>query len=368
MSQAPNSPDAPASLRTRWLLARNRWLMDPRLQALAWKLPFVRSIARRRAGALFDLVAGFTYSQWLHVGVRLGVFEALAQAPQTEAAVAELAGLEAPAARQLLRALVALDLAEMLDDGRATLGQHGAALMANEGVRAMVAHHDLLFADLADPVALLRRRGGGRLSAYWPYAEGGEGGDVVPYSRLMAASQPMVAAAVLDAVDFSGVGRLLDVGGGEGAFLEAVLARHPNVQPMLFDLPEVVARASARLGERLERHGGRFPADPLPAGADMVTLVRILHDHNDATVLDLLCQVRACLAPGKRLLAVEPMAGTPGARAMGDAYFGFYLLAMGSGRPRTAKEITEMLHAAGFARVQQIPTRNPFAAQILEAR
>jgi demethylspheroidene O-methyltransferase len=178
----------------------------------------------------------------------------------------------------------------------------------------------------------------------------------------------MVAEAVLDAVDFRGVETLLDVGGGEGAFLEAVIRRHPAIRPMLFDLPDVVPRAAARLGPGLQLCPGRFPDDPLPTGADLVTLVRILHDHDDATVGALLRRVHDCLPPRGRLVIAEPMAGTPGARAMGDAYFGFYLLAMGSGRPRTPQEITGMLHTAGFAEVQQIPTQNPYAAQILQAR
>lgn len=355
------------SLRTRWIAYRNRWLMDPGFQAIAWKLPLVRSIARRRAAALFDLVAGFTYSQWLQAGVRLGVFDALKEAPQTAESVAARTGLSPSSARQLLRALASLDLAEALDEDRFTLGQHGAALVANEGVLAMVAHHDLLFADLADPVALLRKRGGGQLSGYWPYAEDRPGGDAAPYSKLMAASQPMVAEAILGAVDFSQVRRVLDVGGGEGAFLQAVIRRHPAIQPMIFDLPDVVARASARLGPRLETFPGRFPADPLPGGADMITLVRILHDHDDETVMALLGRVLDSLSPGGCLVVAEPMADTPGARAMGDAYFGFYLMAMGSGRPRTPGEITAMLRRAGFCRVQQISTANPFATQLLLA-
>jgi demethylspheroidene O-methyltransferase len=67
--------------------------------------------------------------------------------------------------------------------------------------------------------------------------------------------------------------------------------------------------------------------------------VRVVHDHDDERVLALLRAVRAALPPGGTLLLAEPMAGTPGAQAMGDAYFGFYLLAMGSGRPRTPQRL-----------------------------
>jgi demethylspheroidene O-methyltransferase len=351
--------------REKWVLARNRWLTDPGFQSTAWQLPIFRSIARRRAAAMFDLVAGFTYSQLLFAGVRLGVFDRLKQRPHDVDEIAQVADLPHEAAGRLLKGLAALGLAEHLGAGRYTLGQHGAALVANPGVLAMVDHHDLLYADLADPVALLRQRGGGRLSGYWPYAEGQAGGDVAPYSRLMAASQPMVAQTIMDAVDFSRFRCLLDVGGGEGAFLKAVAARYPALALMLFDVPDVAARAAANLGGGVQAVGGRFPRDCLPRGADVVSLVRILHDHDDDIVLALLTRVKECLPPGGTVIVAEPMAGTRGAEAMGDAYFGLYLLAMGSGRPRTAGEIIQMLRSTGFIRVQQIATRNPYAAQIV---
>lgn len=357
--------------RERWVQRRNRVLGDPMFQRLAWKVPILRSIARRRSKALFDLVAGFTYSQLLHAGVRLGVFDRLKERPHAIAEIAAAADLPQAGAAQLLKGLAALGLTEALGDGRFALGRHGAAMVANPGILAMIEHHDLLYADLVDPVALLRRRGGGRLSSYWPYAQG-KSGDAAPYSALMAASQPMVAEAILDAFDFARVQCLLDVGGGEGAFLEAVAARHAHLSLMLFDVPPVAARAQARLqarlGARVSIHGGCFPDDPLPTGADAVSLVRILHDHDDDKVMALLRRVAQCLPRGGRIIVAEPMAQTDGAEAMGDAYFGLYLLAMGSGRPRTPREIMGMLQSAGFGKVQQLRTANPYAAQIVSGQ
>jgi len=355
------------SWRERWVQGRNRWLSDPAFQRFSWKVPIFRSIARRRSKSIFDLVAGFTYSQLLHAGVRLGVFDRLKECPQSVQEIAIAADLPESSAAQLLKGLAALGLTESLGDGRYALGQHGAAMVANPGIIAMIEHHDLLYADLADPVALLRQPGGGKLSGYWPYAEG-QAGDVAPYSRLMAASQPMVAQTILDTVDFKAVRGLLDVGGGEGTFLEAAGARYPDLSLMLFDIPDVAERAHARLGSRLSAFGGRFPDDPLPKGADAVSLVRILHDHDDEKAMLLLGRVAECLPPGGLVIIAEPMAGTRGAEAMGDAYFGLYLLAMGSGRPRTPAEIMAMLRAAGFGDVQQRRTDNPYAAQIVSGR
>ena len=106
----------------------------------------------------------------------------------------------------------------------------------------------------------------------------------------------------------------------------------------------------------------------MPQGADVASLVRVIHDHDDAAAMTILRAVRQALPPGGTLLLAEPMSGTPGAEAMGDAYFGFYLLAMGRGRPRTSAELTQMLQAAGFEAVRLLPTRMPLQTQLLVAR
>jgi demethylspheroidene O-methyltransferase len=109
-------------------------------------------------------------------------------------------------------------------------------------------------------------------------------------------------------------------------------------------------------------------SDPLPRGADIVSLVRVAHDHDDAAVMRLFGSIRAALPPGGTLLLAEPMAATPGAEPMGEAYFGFYLLARGSGRPRTPEELKAMLRQAGFERVRLRRTRRPLLTRVLTAR
>jgi demethylspheroidene O-methyltransferase len=162
------------------------------------------------------------------------------------------------------------------------------------------------------------------------------------------------------------------VGGGNGAFLRAVAAEAPRLELMLLDLPAVAEEARARfaqagLGARASVFGGDFTQDALPAGADLITLVRVLHDHDDEVALGLLRRIRAALPAGGRLLLAEPMAGTSGAEPMGEAYFGFYLLAMGRGRPRRPEEIRRMLEAAGFARSRLLSTPTPLLTRALLA-
>ncbi len=369
------------TLRERWLLLRNRWLGDPAFQRWSMRLPLLRRVAQHHATTMFGVITGFVYTKTLTAAVDAGVIAALSQAPATTLALAGAAGLADDAMRRLLAAAQAIDLVEPLLGDRWTLGQRGAALASNPGALAMIEHHKLFYDDLADPLAMLRQgRGGGKLADFWSYAGPAGRGEpasaaadpaAAAYSALMAASQPMVAEQLIAAHDFSRYARLLDIGGGHGAFLAEVAARYPALELSLFDLPPVADTArivlAARGLDRVVVHGGSFRDAPLPAGADLISLVRILHDHDDAVVAALLASIHAALPAGGRLLIAEPMAGTRGAEAMGDAYFGLYLWAMGSGRPRTADAYKAMLLSAGFSRVREIRTALPMISRLLLA-
>ncbi len=355
-----------------------RLLSSARFRAWASAFPPTRPIARRRAAALFDLCAGFVYSQVLSASVTLRLPEALLRAPGNAAEIGRAIGLPPEAAARLLDAAVALRLARRrLRDGRYALGPLGAALIDNPGVVAMIAHHAMLYDDLRDPVALLRGEAGGTaLARYWPYAASAEAvsdRQVSPYSALMAASQAMVQGEILAAYDLRRHRCLLDVGGGDGSFLVAAARQSQALRLVLFDLPPVAALAQQRfrqegLSDRAHAVGGDFHRDRLPEDADLITLVRVLHDHDDAEAMALLRAARLALRPGGALLVAEPMSGTRGAQASGDAYFGFYLMAMGSGRPRTPARIAAMLREAGFARCRLLPTRMPLVARLMLAR
>jgi demethylspheroidene O-methyltransferase len=366
------------SLLDRFRAFREGLAAKPGFRRWAARFPLTRPFARRRARALFDLCAGFVYTQVLLACVRLRVFAILAEAPLTTQRLAPRLSLSPEATERLMAAAASLQLTARRADGAWTLGQLGAAMIGNDGIAAMVEHHAMLYADLADPVAMLRRpRGGNALSDYWAYAGVDQPGAVPAerirdYTALMAASQPMVAEEVLATYRFDRHRRVLDVGGGNGAFLRAVAAEAPRIDLMLFDLPAVAEEARARfaaagLGARAEVFGGDFTQDELPRGADLVTLVRVLHDHDDDVAAGLLRRIHAALPPGGRLLLAEPMAGTSGAEPMGEAYFGFYLLAMGRGRPRTPQEIQRMIAAAGFARSRLLATPTPLLTRAVLA-
>ncbi len=353
--------------------------LDPGLIGFAVRFPLTRPIARRRAGAVFDLCAGFVYSQVLAACVRLDLFTHLRRGPRSLVDLATTLDLPEAGARRLLEAATALRLAKRTGRDRYRLGALGRAVLLDPGIGAMVAHHGLLYRDLADPVALLRgERGERALGGFWSYSETkdseGQGREhVLGYTHLMSASQAMVSREVMQAYAFGCHRRMVDVAGGDGTFLEAVLGSARGLDATLFDLPAVAAEAEARflhagLESRARAVGGDFRHDALPAGADLISLLRVLHDHDDATVAALLAAVHRALEPGGTLLVAEPLAETAGAERVGGAYFGFYLMAMGQGRARSVEELTQMLVSAGFADVARCPTALPIVTSVLTAR
>ncbi|MFN3496393.1 MAG: methyltransferase, partial [Hydrogenophaga sp.] len=166
---------------------------------------------------------------------------------------------------------------------------------------------------------------------------------------------------------------VLDVGGGMGGWVAALAKAQPHLRLQLFDLPPVAALAHQKLqdlglGPRITTFGGTFTQDPLPTGADLVTLVRVAHDHDDATVLPVLRAIHAALPMGGSLLLAEPMARSGGQPSSTDPYFHFYLMAMGSGRLRTPQALGALMAQAGFTHIEPVPNPMPLHAQLLVGR
>lgn len=372
-----------AWLHARWLSWRNARLADPVFQRRAAAWWPTRGIARRDTRRLFDLCAGFVYSQVLMACVELDLFETLADKPMDVASLARRLGLSTAATERLLAAATGLALLERLADGRYGLGSLGAATRGNPAVAAMVSHHHALYTDLADPVARLRdRHSPGALRRFWSYAETPEetadtDSPLSPertqaYTRLMAESQAMIADQVRAACDLSQTRQLLDVGGGSGVFAEIMSRSYPGLIVTILDLPSVAAAARKRLAGvdpsgAIRCCGADMFYDEWPAGCDTVSLIRILHDHDDAPAARLLRRAYQALPEGGRLIVAEPMSAQTRQEPVSAAYFGFYLWAMGQGRPRSSAEIRSMCHVAGFSHSRVVSTPNPLLARVVVA-
>lgn len=348
------------------------------LQAAVARWPVLRRLARRDGAALFDLVAGFVRAQVLLAVVELDLPARLMDGPRASVDLARETGLPSERMETLLQAAAALKLLRRRRDGRFALARQGAALAGVPGLAGMIRHHSAFYADMADPVALLRGDVDTQLARFWPYVLGATGTPppehvTQTYSDLMAESQTLVAQDTLATIRLGGVRRVLDVGGGSGAFAVALCTARPELSATVFDLPGVAPLAETcisaeGLTERVDFVPGSFRDDPLPGGADMITLVRVLYDHADSTVAALLAEVFAALPPGGRLVISEPMAGGDRPDPAGDVYFAFYTLAMRTGRARSAAQIADLCRAAGFTDLRCHRPLRPFVTSVVEAR
>ncbi len=381
-------PAKGAGSRPAWRDRLDAWmdnkLTDPGFSRWAASNIFTRWITRKRAQQVFDVMAGFVYSQVLLACVRLRIFELVNESPRTLDELALICRVPASALQRLVNSAVALRLLALRGRGRYGLGALGAPVAGHPGIRAMIEHHAVLYHDMQDPVALLRDQvSDGQMMAYWPYVEtlGADGAPqqapraweqekVSRYSQLMSASQPFVVDEVLATYSFANHRCVLDVGGGLGTFVSRLAGHAAHLKLKLFDLPQVAELAQddfkkRLLSDRIEAFGGDFLKDALPNGADLITLVRVAHDHPDAHVNSILRSIFKALPAGGTLLLTEPMAQASHEAPLGDAYFHFYLLAMGSGRLRSVQELSDMILAAGFVSVDVLDNPMPLQTRIL---
>lgn len=352
---------------------RSALYASPRFQKFCSGFLPTRFVARSKASAVFDLCAGFVYSQVLFACVRLDLLGRLQERSRTLSEISALTGLPEAGTERLIKAAIALELLESRSQHRFGLGPAGAAILGNPGLQQMIAHHDHFYADLADPVGLLQQRSKETtLAKYWRYSASSdsppeERAAMQTYSDLMSTTQAVIADEILNAYPFHRHKHILDIGGGDGSFLRLAKAKSANAELSLLELPSVTTLARARSQEAgipISVHSGNMFEDPWPTGADLITLIRVALDHDDDAVRILLSQARSALAPGGTLLLAEPMADS---KKVGHAYFGMYLWAMGSGRARSTQELQQMLSDAGFHRVRTLRTDLPDLVRIITA-
>ncbi|RYI33688.1 MAG: methyltransferase domain-containing protein [Acetobacteraceae bacterium] len=361
-------PPPPRPEAQGWL---TRLAMSPRFHRLAARLPGLRWKVRREGEDLFRIVSGFVQSQALVALVEGRVLHFLASGPMSTEDLSHRCAIPPAPLEVLLRAGAALKLLSGDRKDRWHLAPRGAAFLTVPGLEPMVRHHHVLYRDLSDPLAFFRGQTETQLAGFWPYVFGPlaqeDAGLAARYSRLMAESQVLVAEDTLRLVDLSRRDHLLDVGGGTGAFLAEVGKSCPGLRLSLFDMPAVLAAVPAALRDRLTACPGDFRTDPLPGGADVISLIRVLYDHADASVAALVAKVFAALPSGGMILISEPMSGGDRPDPATDVYFAIYTLAMRTGRTRSAVEIADLLRQAGFQSLRIHAGDRPFVTSAITA-
>jgi hypothetical protein len=189
------------------------------------------------------------------------------------------------------------------------------------------------------------------------------------FDAAMSTFTAPIATIVAAAYDFSGIRHVVDVGGGNGTLLAGILNAHPSLKGTLFDLPQVVERARARLREfgladRCDTLGGDFFVE-VPAGADAYLLKHVIHDWDDDRAVAILQNCRKAMPPAAKLLVVEgvyPPRIDQSEASRGAASNDVNMLVCTGGRQRSEAEFRSLYAAAGFALSRIITTDLPYAS------
>ncbi|MGN6472288.1 MAG: methyltransferase [Mycobacteriales bacterium] len=323
---------------------------------------------------MVQMLAGFQVSQALYVAAKLGVADVLVDGPRSIDELAERVGADPAALGRLVRTLGSMGVFAAEPDGRYALGALGPTLVS-EGEGSMrdlalmwMETHYVPFGGLLDGV----RSGTTAATSHYgtPFFNwlSGEPNQVARFSHAMANLTNGIKAGAVASYDFSGAGRIVDLGGADGALLARVLHSTPEPTGVVFDLPHVIAAAATTvegygLGERLTQEAGDF-FEAIPGDADTYVFSMVLHDWDDAHLAKILANIRAVARPGARVVAFElllPADGGPHMAQMID----LTMLGMLDGRERTAAEFRSLFESAGFAFGGVTATATPIS--IIEA-
>ena len=357
---AVHSGDRNKELRIWRHLWPNKLFRNENFQLWVSNVPILKRFAKAEGEAIFDLVMGFVSAQVLWALVELRVLYSVGDSPKTAEQIASDNSLSEERAEILMRGGVALGLMKRKSNGCYELTWKGASLLGVPGLTDIIRHHAYFYRDMSNPIALLRDEIDTELSQFWPYVFGASGKAPATvtdnYSNLMASSQKLVAHDTLKMVSFRSQSKVLDIGGGSGNFAIEVARKFPGVTITVLDLPEVEALAQAHLEsenvtDRISFHPGSFLDDPIPMGFSAITLIRVLYDHKDLTVMALLKSVYDALPREGRLIISEPMSGGDAPHRAGDVYFAFYTMAMRTGKARSPNQIARMCRKVGFKSV-----------------
>lgn len=314
---------------------------------------------------LLQLMTGYWVSQAIYVAAKLGLADLLSDGPLTSETLALATQSHGPSLHRVLRGLASLGIFTEVTPGRFALTPLATLLQSSSphSLRALaIAYNEELYQAWGDLLHGVRT---GQpafehhfgMPVFDYYARHPEADRILNEALVGYTNQ--VARGVVSAYDFSAFETIVDVGGGYGALLAAVLRSVPTARGVLFDQPHVVAGAeglltAAGVADRCARVGGDF-FGAVPAGGDAYILSQILHDWDDERSLAILAQCHRAVPARGKLLIVEFVL-PPGNEPFFGKWLDLHMLVVASGRERTAAEYEALLRAAGFALARIVPT------------
>lgn len=315
---------------------------------------------------LMRLVNAFQISQAIYVAATVGIADHLAHGPRSSDELAGKTATDAGALYRLLRTLAAAGVLHEDNAKRFALTPLGACLKSDApapvGPWAMLigrpnywqAWGSLLHSVRTGENAFRHVHG----ASVWEYRlQNAEEGQL--FDAAMTVLSRQSTKAIVEAYDFGKFRRVVDVGGGHGVVLAAILTTSPSLRGVLFDQPHVVAKAgsafqSAGVADRCTIEGGNF-FETVPQGGDAYFLKSILHDWSDAEAMQILRVCRAAIRDSGRLILAEQVIEPPNEGLIGKMS-DINMLVVQNGRERTVEEFAELLGSAGFALASRIPT------------
>jgi hypothetical protein len=333
------------------------WAVNAALRLRRLLLRMADSVVPAKLPAI-DRFLGVANTAALHAAARLRIPEMLEEAPLTSAQIAERTGTRADLVERMLRMLVAINVFRRLPDGRYANNRVSKALISGSpdnlrgfalwfGMEPMAHSWSRLHTVLHDGEVAFEKVN--ELGLWHWLGSDPEAHDA--FTEGMRAATESDAPSVTAAFPFGEASRVCDVGGGMGAQLASILAKHPDVRGVLYDDAATLAKAEAFLGElgladRIEFVPGSF-MDHVPRGADVYFIRLVLHNWDDDRALRILRNCRAAMDSGQRLVVVEFVYG-PDPLITLVPYMDMVGLTLFGARERTPDEIAELLERSGF--------------------
>ena len=324
---------------------------------------------------LGQLLSGYWVSQAIYAAAKLGLADLVRDNPQTAEQLATATQTQAGPLYRLLRALASVGvfredeqhrfaLTPLAEQLRADAPNSQKALAIMCGEEHYVSWSEILYSLRTGKPAFDKIYGKGVFDWLSTHPE-----QAAVFDQAMVDIHGRETEAMLDAYDFSTIGVLADVGGGNGSLLRGVLARHKNMQAMLCDLPGVIERATpliaaAGLSDRMRTVATNF-FEKVPAGGDAYLMRHIIHDWDDEKSLVILRNVRQALRPEGKLLLIESVI-RPGNEPHPAKLLDLNMLVIPGGQERTEAEYRRLFDASGFRLASITPTKS--AIDVVEAR
>jgi hypothetical protein len=321
------------------------------------------------------MLTGYWVSQTLYAAAKLGIADLLVDGARSAEDLAEATRTHAPSLYRLLRAAASVGVFAEDGERRFSLtplaeclrsdvpqSQRGLAIM--NGEEHYRAWGELLYSVQTGKPSFDHLYG---MPCFDYLSENPEPAAV--FDEAMVGVHGRETAAMLDAYDFSGIGKLADIGGGNGSLLTSVLRKYPSMRGLLFDLEGVTGRAKERvraagLADRCDIASGSF-FESIPSGADAYLMRHIIHDWDDERAATILKNVHRAMEPDSRLLLVE-MIIPPGNEPSFGKLLDLTMLVLPGGKERTEEEYRRLFADCGFELARIVPTDSEIS--VIEGR